>query len=328
MPFRDAAETLPECLDSIVGQSLQEWELVAIDDRSTDASAAIIEALAVRDGRVRLVRAAAPGLVAALNRGIAESRAPLIARMDADDVMHRERLAEQVAFLDARPDVDVVGCQVELFPDERVLAGYREYIRWQNCCVTEDDISEEIYVESPLAHPSVVMRRDSLIAAGGYREGAFPEDYELWLRLHAAGRRMAKLPRVLLRWRERDARMSRVDPRYAREAFDVLRASYLTRDPRLAAARDVVIWGAGRRSRQRAELLIARGVSPVAWIDIDPRKTGRIVRGIPVHPRAWLERSPRPFVLVYLTAHGARDEAAAWLGSHGYERGRDWIGVG
>jgi GT2 family glycosyltransferase len=328
MPFRDAAETLGECLDSITGQTLGDWELVAVDDRSVDSGPAIVAELAARDPRVRLVRAAEHGLVAALNHGVAASRAPLVARMDADDVMHPERLAEQVAYLDAHPDVDVAGCRVELFPDELVLAGYREYVRWQNLCVTPDDIAAAIYVESPLAHPSVVMRRDALLAVGGYRDGAFPEDYELWLRMHAAGRRMAKVPRVLLRWRESAARMSRVDPRYAREAFDLLRAQYLAKDGRLGSGRDLVIWGAGRRTRKRAERLISLGVSPVAWIDIDPDKTGRIVRDIPVHPREWLDRSPRPFVLLYLTAHGARDDAASWLSAHGYERGKDWLGVG
>lgn len=328
MPFRDAAATLPECLASIEAQTLGDWELVAIDDGSVDASASIVAAFAARDPRVRLVPPEGSGLVAALNHGIAESRAPLIARMDADDVMLPERLAEQVAFLAARPEVDVVGCQVELFPDELVLAGYREYVRWQNLCVSADDLAAELYVESPLAHPSVVMRREALLAVGGYLHGDFPEDYELWLRMHAAGRRMGKVARVLLRWRERDGRMSRVDPRYAREAFDALRARCLVNDDRLRSGRAVVIWGAGRRTRKRAERLISLGVLPVAWIDIDPDKTGRIVRDIPVHPREWLDRSPRPFVLLYLTAHGARDDAAAWLVAHGYERGKDWIGVG
>lgn len=328
MPFRDAAETLGECLASIESQTLREWELVAVDDRSIDSGPAIVAELAGRDSRVRLVRAADRGLVAALNHGVAESGAPLVARMDADDVMLPERLAEQVAYLEMHPDVDVAGCQVELFPDELVLAGYREYVRWQNLCVTADDIATAIYVESPLAHPSVVMRRDALLAVGGYRDGAFPEDFELWLRMHAAGRRMAKVPRVLLRWRESSARMSRVDPRYARGAFDLLRARYLVNDDRLRSGRDIVIWGAGRRTRKRAERLISLGVSPVAWIDIDPDKTGRIVRDIPVHPREWLDRSPRPFVLLYLTAHGARDDAASWLAAHGYEQGRDWLGVG
>ncbi|HEX8906284.1 MAG TPA: glycosyltransferase, partial [Longimicrobiaceae bacterium] len=275
----------------------------------------------LRPGRV--------GLVAALNLGIAEARALLVARMDADDVMLPERLRAQRGYMDAHPELALCGTRVELFPADEVRGGYLEYVRWQNECVTPDAIAANLYVESPFAHPSVVMRTEVLRAAGGYADGPFPEDYELWLRLHAAGHRMGKVPRVLLRWRERGGRTSRVDVRYARGAFDRLRADYLARDPRLHAGREVVVWGAGRRSRLRARLVMERGIAPVAWIDIDPDKIGHRVWGLAVHPPEWLEtRDPRPFVLVYVNNHGARDLISARLAEMGYAPGDDWLGVG
>jgi hypothetical protein len=174
-----------------------------------------------------------------------------------------------------------------------------------------------------------MARTEVLRQAGGYRYGSFPEDYELWLRLHAAGYAMGKVPRVLLRWRERGARTSRVDARYTRDAFDALRVAYLARDPRLRSGREIVVWGAGRRSRLRARLAIERGVSPVAWIDIDPDKIGNHVWEIPVHSPEWLAgREPRPFVLVYVNNHGARDLIAARLVEMGFAMGDDWLGVG
>jgi hypothetical protein len=218
---------------------------------------------------------------------------------------------------------------VELFPPEEVRGGYREYVRWQNGVVEPWQVAAEIYVESPFAHPSVMARTEVLRAAGGYADGPFPEDYELWLRLHAAGHRMGKVPCVLLRWRERAGRASRVDPRYAREAFDRLRADFLARDPRVRPDREVVAWGAGRPSRLRARLAMDRGIRPVAWIDVDPRKIGQRVWGLPVHPPGWLAgREPRPFILVYVNSHGARDLIAARLGELGYRAGDDWLGVG
>ncbi|HEX6747280.1 MAG TPA: glycosyltransferase [Longimicrobium sp.] len=329
LPFRDEAAFLPECLASIRAQTLDDWELLAIDDGSADASPEIVSRLAREDARVRLVRPGRVGLVAALNLGIAESRAPLVARMDADDVMLPERLAAQRDYLDAHPDVALCGTQVELFPADEVRGGYLEYVRWQNACVRPEEIAANLYVESPFAHPSVMARTAVLRAAGGYAEGPFPEDYELWLRLHAAGQRMGKVPRVLLRWRERGARTSRVDTRYAREAFDRVRADHLARDPRLHAGREIAVWGAGRRSRLRARLLMERGISPVTWIDIDPDKIGHRVWGLPVHAPEWLAgRDPRPFVLVYVNNHGARDLIDARLGEMGYVAGEDWLGVG
>jgi len=328
LPFRNEAEHVAECLESIRPQTLDDWELLAIDDGSEDDSPSIVCAFADRDPRIRLIQPGRVGLVGALNLGIGEARAPLVARMDADDVMHPDRLRAQVEFLDEHPEIAIVGTQVELFPEERVRDGYREYVRWQNGCVTPEEIAANVYVESPFAHPSVMVRMDALRRVGGYAEGPFPEDYELWLRMHAAGCRMARVPRVLLAWRERPERTSRVDPRYARDAFDRLRARFLARDPRLRSGREIVIWGAGRKTRLRARHLMDEGVRPIAWIDIDPDKIGRAVWDLPVHPPAWLDRAPRPFVLIYVASHGAREVIAPQLAAMGYRPGEDWLAVG
>lgn len=328
MPCHNAADTLPECLTSIQQQQFGDYELLAIDDGSTDRSAALLETAAHHDTRIRLISPGRVGLVAALNIGIQVARALLIARMDADDLMHPERLAQQHAYLSQHPDIALVASQVELFPSERIRAGYREYVRWQNECLTPEQIADNIYVESPLAHPSVMFRRAVVQQLGGYADGDFPEDYELWLRMHHAGLRMEKLPQVLLSWRESEGRASRTDGRYAREAFDRLRAGYLAQDARLRGDRPVVIWGAGRKTRLRARHLLDLGINHIAWIDIDPDKIGHIVWGVPVHGPAWLAQSERPFVLVYVTSHGAREYASGLLREMGYELGRDFLAVG
>lgn len=328
LPFHNACENLGECLDSIRVQGLGAFELLAIDDGSEDDSAREVARYAADDPRIRLLRPGRIGLVAALNLGLAEARAPLVARMDADDRMHPGRLATQTEALMSHGHIALVGCQVRPFPGGQVRAGYREYVRWQNGCLSPRDIAEEIYVESPFAHPSVMFRRNAVLALGGYRHGDFPEDYDLWLRMHHAGLAMTKLPRVLLEWRESNERLSRRDPRYARAAFDRLRARYLARDPRLASHRPLAYWGAGRKTRARAHHLIERGFAPAAWIDIDPRKVGNRVWGAPVRAPDWLDREDKPFVLVYVANHGARDWIGERLRDMGYERGQDYLMVG
>jgi glycosyltransferase involved in cell wall biosynthesis len=328
LPFRNALPTLPECLDSVQQQSLGDFEALLVDDGSGDGSAEIVRERAREDRRLMLLQPGRIGLVAALNLGIAHARAGLIARMDADDIMHPDRLRLQYERLHRDSDIALVGCQVELFPEHAVRAGYREYVRWQNRCVEPHDIAANLYVESPLAHPSVMMRKGAVEAAGGYAEGPFPEDYDLWLRMHEAGCRMAKVPRVLLSWRERHDRTSRVDARYSREAFDGLRARYLARDRRVRSARELVVWGGGRPTRLRVRRLLEHGVRAQAWVDVNPRRIGKTIWGLPVHPPVWLDREPRPFVLVYVTSHGARDEVAAALEGWGYRRGVDYLAVG
>jgi glycosyltransferase involved in cell wall biosynthesis len=329
LPYRDAAATLEECLASIGAQGCSDYELLAVDDHSSDASVEILRDHAAADPRIRSLASPQRGLVAALNHGLEVARAGVVLRMDADDHMHPERLARQLAHLEENPALTLSASRVRAFPEAHVQAGLREYLRWQNACLSAEDLAEEIYVEAPVAHPSVAFRRDAVRAVGGYRHGAFPEDYELWLRLHHLGHRMAKLPEVLLDWREYPERTSRTDPRYAREAFDRLRADYLARDPRLLAGREnFVIWGAGRRTRQRCAWLLRHGLRPVAYLDIDPRKIGNRVDGVPVCAPTVLAREPRPFVLVYVNRHGAREEIAGRLAALGYRRGRDWLAVG
>jgi hypothetical protein len=243
--------------------------------------------------------------------------------------MHEERLALQRNYLTEHPHVDLVASRVRAFPEQQMRAGMREYLRWQNACLASDALREEIYVESPVAHPSVMYRRDAVRAAGGYRDGGFPEDYELWLRLDRIGCRMAKIDRCLLDWRQHGGSFSRRDSRYSRDAFDRLRADYLLRDARLEKGRSIVFWGAGRRTRQRARHVLAGGIVPSAWIDVDPRKLGNRIAGVPVVAPEWLQaRRPRPFVLTWVASHGARERIAAALDGMGYARGVDYLAVG
>lgn len=327
LPFYNAESTLPAALSSVLAQDFDDFELLAVDDGSQDGSVEIVRSFAARDARVRLLQPGRLGLVGALNHGLTQARAPLIARMDADDAMHPGRLRRQHDFMHAHPALGLCGCRVRVVPEERMEAGFREYIRWQNACVTPEQIADEIYWESPIAHPSFMFRRDVVIRAGGYRQGDFPEDYELLLRLHRAGVAMAKVPEVLLDWTDSPGRATRTDPRYARQAFDRLRAAHLAEDARLRN-RPLVIWGAGRRTRQRVNLLLDQGFQPAAWIDIDPKKIGKHIRGATVHGPEWLDRSERPFVLVYVTSHGARELIGEQLQAFGYQRGRDYLMVG
>lgn len=330
LPFRDAADTLPECLESIARQTFNDYELIAVNDHSSDLGDQAVEKLSLADSRIRLVNNRGEGLVDALNTGLAASQGEIILRMDADDLMRPERIEKQYQHLQQKPEICLSATQVRLFPESEIKAGFSEYIRWQNECISPKDIRDQIYIESPFAHPSVAIRKEVLKAIGGYHAGLFPEDYDLWLRLYQAGYQMEKIPEVLLDWREHEFRLSRVDARCHRSAFDALRANYLARDPRFLEHRDhFVIWGAGRRTRQRCRYLLNQGFNPIAWIDIDPEKIGRKYEGTSVHQPEWLASQAKPpFVLIYVANHGARDLITEQLRSFGYQPGTSYLAVG
>lgn len=328
MPFYNAAHTLGETLDTIQNQTLEAFTLIAVDDGCDDDSAEIVRERMSHDGRIRLILPGRQGVVGAMNSALAHCDSPIVARMDADDLMEPQRLQKQLAFLQQNPDIDLVGSRVSLFPEELILDGFHEYIRWQNSCLSPEEIAHNIYVELPIAHPSVMFRRQVVLDVGGYRDGDFPEDYELLLRLHQRGHRMAKLPEVLLHWRDSGERLTRTDGRYRREAFDTIRAHYLAQDPRLKQGRPLAFWGAGRNTRKRVAKLLQHGFKASAWIDIDPNKIGNIIDGTRVVAPQWLERDEKPFVLSYVNNHGARELIARDLQAMGYQEGEDFLMVG
>lgn len=330
LPCYNAAGTLDEALHSLVNQTFTDFEIVAVDDGSNDATAEILTDWGQRDRRLSVVRQPHEGIVGALQRGLEACRAPLVARMDTDDHAYPERLARQVAFLDAHPHVTAAGCLVRAFPLDQVRTGFRLYIDWLNSLVTNTDIRREIFVESPLAHPSVIFRRAEVVAAGGYQEHGWAEDYDLWLRLYLAEAEFGKVEEVLLDWREHPDRLTRTDGRYALENFLRAKAHYLARGP-LQRRDAVIIWGAGMMGRRLSKHLLRQGAPIAAFIDIDPRKIGKTRRGRPiVAPEdlpAWWARFEHPVVLAAVGARGARRLIRQQLNTSGLEEGRDWWSV-
>jgi glycosyltransferase involved in cell wall biosynthesis len=322
--------TLPAAVESLLEQTETDWELVAVDDGSTDGSPRVLDHYARRDARVRVLACGRRGLVHALNLGLDAAKGPLIARMDADDVCPPERLAHQRSHLDAHPDVGLVACRVVFEGDARRAAGYARYVDWTNRLLTHEAIALARFVESPLVHPSVMFRRELPARLGAYREGDFPEDYELWLRWLEGGVRMTKLPEPLLAWHDSPARLSRRDPRYAPEAFYRMKVPYLARW--LAAHNRhhprIVLWGAGRVTRRRARLLVAEGVDIASYVDIDPRKIGRAIEGRPVVGPAALPAAGACFVVAAVASVNARDQIERVLMDADYRPGFDYVLAG
>jgi GT2 family glycosyltransferase len=324
MPVYQAAATLPAVLDDLAAQTLADWELVAVDDGSTDGSRELLSDRACRDARIRLLSRTHAGITEALNAGLAVARAPLVARMDADDRMTPDRLAVQVAAAAAHPDWTVVGCRVTMFPEEALTDGMRHYRDWLDSVVSPAEIARDLWVESPLPHPSVLFRRADVQAFGGYRDGPFPEDYDLWLRLHTAGRRMGKVDAVLVSWREGAERLSRSDPRYGPGAFRALKAHHLARSV-LAGRAEVQLWGAGPDARAWRNALAVEGIRVARFFDVDPRKIGRTLGdGAPVLDWRETPRFASTPILCAVGQKGARERMRRMLADLAFVEGRDF----
>jgi glycosyltransferase involved in cell wall biosynthesis len=323
LPVRNAAATLGECLASLAAQTLADHEVVAVDDHSTDGSRAQLEAAARGDARLRVLDNPGQGLVAALNAAGRAARAPLLARMDADDVCDPERLRAQAACLQADADLSVLGTCVRLVGSGS-NEGMQGYVRWLNGLLDHEAIVRDLFVESPLAHPSVMMRAELLARLGGYRAFDGPEDYDLWLRAHAAGARFAKLPDVLLDWRDAPGRLSRTDPRYASARFRELKIRAL--EAGALAQRPAVVWGAGPVGKGWSRALRARGHRVAAFVEVHPRRLGQRIHGVPVVP---VEEAviAGALHLAAVGQPGAREEIRRQAARLGLRDGADLIAV-
>jgi glycosyltransferase involved in cell wall biosynthesis len=327
LPVYNSESTLSEAIDSILSQTFEDFEFIAVDDGSSDNSADILNRYVKIDPRVKVISIPHQGIVPALNMGLQEVNGTFIVRMDADDHSHPERLQQQVQYLKNNNDIGLVSCLVDFLGDTKSQAGYYRYVKWINRQISQHDISLNQFVESPIAHPTVMFRKELISEYGTYRNGDFPEDYELWLRWLSKGVKMAKIPETLLSWRDLPDRLSRTDQRYRFEAFYKIKAIYLAswlKENNIHHP-DVMIWGAGRTTRKRADILKNYGINITAWIDIDPNKIGYEVAGIPVIAKEDIPDRDSVFVLGYVGRHGARKDILKYLESKNFTPGKDVI---
>ena len=172
---------------SLVRQTMSDFEVLAVDDGSSDESAGILRRWAEADERVRVLTRGRQGLVASLELARLHARGRFLARMDADDVAHPERLQHQLALMREQPELTGCGCMVRYVPQSRIRGGALRYERWLNGLVTPSQIERDLFVECPLAHPTFFLDASAVAAVGGYRDKGWPEDYDLILRLWEAG---------------------------------------------------------------------------------------------------------------------------------------------
>jgi GT2 family glycosyltransferase len=356
LPCRDAAAHLPDAIASLAAQTFSDFEVLAVDDGSTDDTPRLLHDWSARDRTVRVLSSGGAGLVAALDLAAGHARGRVLARMDADDIAHPLRFELQLRLMDADPGLAGCGTRVRYFPRDLVRDGARRYERWVNSLVDAEDIARDVFVECPIPHPTLMVLRDAFEAVGGYRDTGWPEDHDLVLALWAAGCRLGKAPEVLLEWRERPDRASRTDPRYSPDAFRRCRVHWLTRTvlradwpetwrrgggaaalerprrepvPQRASARlrPVVVWGAGPVGKGLSLELQRQGADVAAFVDLDPRKIGQRIHGAPVIAPGDIGRHAGAFAVAAVGDAAARGQIRAALAEAGWVEMRDFCAV-
>ena len=189
--------TITQSVKSIINQSYLDWEMIIIDDHSTDNTFQLLSELAKKDNRISVLRNEKNiGLAKSLNIGLKKNNSELIARMDGDDISKPSRLEKQVSFMLANPDIDVLGTGAELIEDDETVVG-SAFLPQEH-----ESIKKVILKKSVFFHPSVMMRNSFVQTAGGYNEKLKrSQDYELWVRGLSCGAQYQNLNEVLISYR-------------------------------------------------------------------------------------------------------------------------------
>jgi glycosyltransferase involved in cell wall biosynthesis len=323
LPYFNAENTLERAVESILSQTFPSFEILLVNNNSTDQSLTIAQYLAQKDSRIRLLNEPKQGVDHAMNCGLENSHGRFIARMDADDIAHPQRLEKQVSFLNENPGIGLVGSFVKYVSHNSGTGGFKRFVKWVNSFQTIEEIERNRFVEIPVVNPTILFRRELFEKLGDCRHGDFPEDYEMQLRYLRAGVKMAKLPEQLLEWHDYSTRLTRTDERYTTEAFFRVKAEYFKKwsEQNNPFHPEIWIWGAGRKTRQRARLLEMEGLKIKGFIDIIKGKT---TKKTVLH----FSEIPAPgkmFIVPMVLKTGVREMIRKFLLERNYSEGKDFI---
>lgn len=326
MPAREFTVFTHAAVNSMLNQSHDQLELLLLCQGDTETFSNQLP----QDDRLRIIPREAPGIIGALNTGLAYCNGEYIARMDSDDLSHVDRLKVQLAFAQKHPEIGLIGAQVELFSDSHPIgAGNQAYQQWLNGLTTAEQIRAACFIESPMPHPTWFAHKKIWQQLSAYRDKAWPEDYDLILRSWLLGIAMAKPAGTLLHWREHPHRLTHTDDRYSRLAFIRAKAWALCQPAaklNLEQGRPVWICGTGRNARYWHDALVDNGVTVLGFVELDSARAKTQKRHLPVINYNDLEQlKSDSLVISAISNANAREALRLWFNDRHMRQLHDFI---
>lgn len=301
MAVKDTEPYLPACIDSIINQTYQNWELIAVNDHSTDRTPEILEEYAQKDLRVRVFHSKGNLLIPALQEGQKHVRGTLINRMDSDDKMPDYKLQVLVDKWSKYGKGTVIAGGTEHFVDEgEVGDGFRRYEKWLNDVAKNGRHYEEIYKECVIPSHSWMIHREDFEAVGAFSPEVYPEDYDLCFRFYSAGLNVVGIDTVLHYWRDRSNRISRTWDCYKDNRYFDLKLRYfyqLDRDE----SRPLLLWGAGKNGKDMAKLLIEKN-DQFHWVCDNKKKIGKHIYDVLMEHYNIIPTLDNPQIMIVVTS--------------------------
>ena len=295
MPVKNVAEYIEDCIHSIRSQSFTDWELIIVNDHSTDVTQSLLDSFALADKRIQVHSNQGIGIIPALQLAFSLAKGAFITRFDGDDIMPDNRLALIVKALASSTEKTIVTGKVKYFSDQPISKGYQAYEAWLNERIHLNDHWQWAYRECVIASPNWIMRRNELSAIGGFNDLTYPEDYDLVLRWNQHGFTVQGLDQITLYWREHPARTSRNSDHYNQEHFFRLKVQHFVRHELGDSA--LVLWGTDTKAKLTASILTKLGTD-FTWMGLVEQDNSKEILNHPILSYKAIENFQRPKLLI------------------------------
>ncbi|MCK8480686.1 glycosyltransferase family 2 protein [Psychroserpens algicola] len=323
IPFKNTEHYLEECLDSVIAQEHQNWELLIVDDHSTDNSYTLVSAYAEKDKRVKLFKNKGNGIIEALRLAFSESSGTYITRMDSDDIMHPQKLGTMLKDLKSHGRQTVALGLVKYFSADGIGEGYAKYEAWLNTLTREGENYSEIYKECVIPSPCWMLHRDDLLACNAFTPNRYPEDYDLTFRFYKHNITCIPSQKLLHYWRDYSTRASRTDKHYTENHFLELKVDYFL-ELDYNASRPLTLWGAGQKGKRVAKLLKQKQV-PFIWVCDNPKKIGKHIYDEQLFGFEHLKTLSNPQTIVTVANNESQLEIKTYLKNQGMSAMQDYF---
>lgn len=306
MPMKNAGPFIEATIHSILAQSHSHWELIVIDDHSTDNSPEKVLRFAKRDRRIKMFKNTGSGILDALCTGQKFIAGQFLSRMDADDLMTEDRIKHQLLKLDETGSGHVVTGLVSYFSEEGINSGYKKYEQWLNQLCLSNSHYREIYRECVLPSPGWMMHTADFLKIGGFEGLDYPEDYDFVFRLYQNQIPIVSLNKTVLLWRDHPGRASRNLVQYRDQTFFSLKWRRFLEIDRISSS-PLILYGAGPKGKKLAREIL-KTTAEFFWVSGNIQKQGKHIYGQPIKSEALLKKYNHPQVLIAISAPDAQNE--------------------
>lgn len=318
LPAYNAQQHIAQCIQSIIAQDFLDWELIVVDDFSTDGTFQILKEFAHQDSRIHLFRNTSKGIIPALALAFSEASGRFITRMDADDIMPSTKLTDLYKIAKLSPKTISTG-QVQYFSESMVTEGYQRYQNWLNEVLDENTYTENIYRECIIASPNWMVQRSCFDEEINLAALNYPEDYDLVFKWYQQGFKFVGAPVLTHLWREHPDRTSRNSEIYQQESFFRLKTNYFIK-LELKPNEKIQLIGTGKKGKLVATILRDNSIS-FDWFEYQKKEeiNGVLsVQNLSPNFKTILTNWPIEEVL--------RDEVKVFLDSKGFVFGKNiWL---